>query len=91
MEALIWLIALTSLALISFPPDQQHFSLCPLYNLGFDFCPGCGLGKSISLLLHGKFSQSITTHPLGVFALVILSLRIIKLIKLYVTFYGTNS
>jgi hypothetical protein len=87
-EALIWLLGLITLALIS--PDKGHFTICPLSNLGFDFCPGCGLGSSISLLFRGKPAESFAAHPLGIFAIIILTYRIFQLTKDYLKLYGKS-
>jgi hypothetical protein len=89
LEALIWFFGLITLALIS--PDAGHFTICPLSNLGFDFCPGCGLGHSISLLFRGEFAKSFAAHPLGIFAVIILTYRIIHLTKNYLKLYGTSN
>jgi hypothetical protein len=79
-EALMWLTALIYLFLIN-PYEAQHLTFCPYKNIGIEFCPGCGIGKSISLLYHFDFINSFHTHPLGIFALVILVYRIFHLIK----------
>lgn len=76
-EIAIWSTALVLLTLM--PPNDVHYSLCPLKAAGIDFCPGCGLGHSLSWLLHGEFRNSLHTHPLGVFALGVLVYRIITL------------
>lgn len=78
IELFTWLSGLVFLAWIS-PEGDGHFSLCILKNLGVPYCPGCGLGGSISFLLHGEILTSIHTHPLGIFALAILSHRIFQL------------
>ena len=88
-EALCWFTGLLLLALFS-TESNSHFTLCPLKNSGFNFCPGCGLGRSISLLFHGEFLASLDTHPLGIFALIILSFRIINLTKNYFQNYGKS-
>lgn len=80
-ELIIWCAALIALAVIE-PTHEAHFTICPLANLGFDFCPGCGLGMSISYLLHFDVVQSFHTHPLGIAAFVVLVLRIISIIRL---------
>ena len=80
LEAVIWLIGLAYLALID-PHSSTHLSFCPLHNLGFDFCPGCGLGRSISLILHGDVTVSLAAHPLGIPALLILCYRIAVIIR----------
>ncbi len=88
-EALCWLTGLSLLAFLD-SGDISHFTLCPLKNLGLDFCPGCGLGKSISLLFHGEFNRSLAAHPVGIFAVIILSLRIFTLTKQYFQNYGKS-
>ncbi len=76
----MWMAGLFYLMLID-PNSVHHFSFCPLKNLGFDFCPGCGLGLSISKIFHFDFYGSFQTHPLGVPALIIILNRIYVLIK----------
>ena len=78
-EILFWISALIYLASIN-PADARHLNFCPLKLLKFDFCPGCGLGKSLSFFLQGNFSESLRTHPLGIPAFFILAWRIITLI-----------
>lgn len=79
-EALVWIVGLFYLAFI-YSPGESHFTICPLANLGIEFCPGCGLGNSISYLFKGDFISSIHAHPLGFFALIVLTIRIINIIK----------
>ena len=74
-EALVWITGLTALAFINLE-NTSHFTICPLNNLGLDYCPGCGLGKSISYLFSLKIEQSFAAHPLGIFAFIILLHRI---------------
>jgi len=78
-EVIIWTSALLLLALMS--PVDGHSSLCPFKALGIPFCPGCGLGHSISWLLHGEPIASFHAHPLGWFAVLILLYRIVTLIR----------
>ena len=80
LEGMVWILGLTYLAFIN-NPDSTHFTICPFANLGIDFCPGCGLGNSISYLFRGDLSASFYTHPLGIFALIIIIVRIITIIK----------
>jgi len=79
-EAVIWIAGLFYLLLFH-APGQAQFTICPLYNLGIDFCPGCGIGNSISYLFNGEVISSFQTHPLGIFALIIITYRIITIIK----------
>ncbi len=83
LELFFWIIALILLFVIE--PDQVHFTLCPISNLGFDFCPGCGLGRSIHYAMWLDFKASFNLHPVGIFGLIIILHRIfiltVKLIK----------
>jgi hypothetical protein len=88
-EAVIWMVALALLAIYDPHPDT-HFTLCPLANAGFDFCPGCGLGRAVSYAFHGEWRQSWDTHPLGIFAVIILTYRIITLLLKHYTPYGKS-
>jgi len=78
-EASVWLVGLLTVMILN--PADQHISICPFKNAGFEFCPGCGLGQSIGLLARGKFTESFHAHPLGIFAVLVISARIIQLIK----------
>ena len=76
-ELLFWGFAL--IALYFLDPTNSHWSLCPLNNLNIGFCPGCGLGHSIHYALHLNLTQSISAHPLGIAAIIIISHRIYRL------------
>lgn len=78
-ELFFWIIALTYLAFIN--PAEQHFSFCVFKHLGITWCPGCGIGHSVSYLLHGDIIKSFHTHWLGTFALVVIVYRVLQLIK----------
>src|SRR5579863_9060199 len=77
-ELLFWIAALISLA-FSNPAESVHFSLCPLKALGITWFPGCGLGHSISWLLHGNLTNSWHAHWFGVPALGIILYKIYSL------------
>lgn len=78
-EAWIWIAALIALAFTN-PNGEGHLSLCPIKNMGWSFCPGCGLGHSISWLFRGEINHSIQSHPLGILALGILLFRIFNIL-----------
>jgi len=80
-ELLFWLAALTALAFTD-PGSASHFSLCPLKASGITWCPGCGLGHSISWLFHGNIVRSWHAHWLGIPALFIIMYRIYVLLRL---------
>ena len=80
LEAVIWILGLSYLAIFN-PISDHHFTICPIKNLGFSFCPGCGLGESISYLFRLEITESFSSHPLGLFAFVILLQRIIFLLN----------
>jgi len=63
------------------PGANTHFSLCLFRWAGFDFCPGCGLGHSITWFFHGEVERSLRAHPLGIFAIAILLMRIYTLFR----------
>jgi|APFre7841882793_1041355.scaffolds.fasta_scaffold93344_1 hypothetical protein len=80
LEAVIWILGLSYLAIFN-PIADHHFTICPIKNLGFSFCPGCGLGESISHLFRFELRESFISHPLGIIALPILVYRVIFLIS----------
>jgi hypothetical protein len=80
VEACFWIGGLCYLALID-PATGGHLNLCLHKWLGFDWCPGCGLGTSISYMLHGNLTGSFEAHPLGGIALVVITVRLIALLK----------
>lgn len=79
LELIFWVLALLMLAFAN--PNQHHFVLCPIANLGFDWCPGCGLGRAISSIFKGDISQSFKHHYLGFPALSIIIYRMYTLIN----------
>lgn len=83
LELIFWITALILLAFSSpeVHGDRNHFTLCPLANLGFDWCSGCGIGRAITHLFHGNFAESFAHHWFGIPALLIILFRIIMLIK----------
>ncbi len=83
LELIIWSGAILVLA-ISYPKTIDHFTLCPIENLGFSWCPGCGLGRSISFFLHGEFKLSFDQHWFGIPAFGILIFRIVQLLNKFV-------
>ena len=80
LEAVIWMSGLIALAFVD-PSQTSHVTICPIAYFGFDFCPGCGLGRSIAWLFHGSLKNSFSAHPLGIVTLVVLVHRIIQLIN----------
>lgn len=83
-EGFIWIAALIYFAFFV-NPFETHFTICPLANAGFQHCPGCGLGNSITLFFHGYFIESFNTHILGIPALLIIIHRIYSIIKFNLT------
>ncbi|QXD17053.1 DUF2752 domain-containing protein [Rhodocaloribacter litoris] len=80
VEALVWAAGLAALACLD--PNARHlFSLCPLRNLGFTFCPGCGLGHAVAHLFRGDLVASWQAHPLGLPAVLVLAGRIVALVR----------
>jgi uncharacterized membrane protein len=88
-ELVVWVAALLILAAIN-PASETHYSLCVFKWAGFSFCPGCGLGHSISWLFHGDIEQSFHAHPLGIFAVAVLLYRIFFLLKININQLTTS-
>ncbi|NWJ50509.1 MAG: DUF2752 domain-containing protein [Bacteroidetes bacterium] len=79
IELIFWICALILLAFTN--PNEHHFTLCPFSNLGFKYCPGCGIGRSIAYLFRGDIIHSFQMHPLGIFALAVIDFRIYQIIN----------
>ena len=83
IEALVWSAGLLILVLYN-PHHGEHMSMCIFNNVGFNYCPGCGLGRSVSYFLHGDVTMSFSAHPAGIPAVIILLFRIYKSTKDYI-------
>jgi hypothetical protein len=88
-EVVVWILALLLLAFAN--PEEHHFSLCPVSNLGFTWCPGCGVGRAISCILQGNILGSFKFHWFGIPALVILLYRIFTLSKKYLVYFKAQA
>jgi hypothetical protein len=80
LELVFWIGSLIAILMLE-PHSEHHLSLCPLSQLGFDWCPGCGLGRSMNLLARGEFQASWSMHPLALLAYVVIFHRIGILVK----------
>lgn len=85
LEAFIWITVIIYFALSPLP-SGEHFTICPLSLAGFKHCPGCGLGRALILLLHGRVADSFSMHPLALFALLVLVARIVFVFRNYFSF-----
>lgn len=81
-EAFVWMAVIMVFALSTVQTDA-HFTICPLSIAGFENCPGCGLGRSMILLLHGRIADSFSMHPLGIFAFGVFVTRIVIVFRNY--------
>ncbi|MEO6706702.1 MAG: DUF2752 domain-containing protein [Ginsengibacter sp.] len=84
-ELAVWIIVLVLMAFMD-PATNSDYSFCPFNFIGFNHCPGCGLGHSISFIFHGDLHASFSSHPLGLFAIAIILFRIYKLASLQLFF-----
>ncbi len=91
VEAFFWMAALIALAIDNPYSSKPHYSLCVFKMLGFDHCPGCGLGHSVSCALKGDITNSFHYHPLGIIAIIILLHRIYNLFKKYPLIQHTDT
>ena len=83
LELAAWIVGLILLAFMD-PGTDTHYSFCFFKFIGIKYCPGCGLGHSISYLFHGNLSASFNAHPLGLFAVIVILFRIYKLSFLHI-------
>ncbi|MDH5399379.1 MAG: DUF2752 domain-containing protein [Cyclobacteriaceae bacterium] len=89
-EAWYWIIAIAALALYM-PDTDTHIVICPLKLVGFDHCPGCGLGRAIAFALKGELKVSLGMHPLGIPGLLIILHRIYYLIYKHLKHHGKST
>ncbi|WP_343847739.1 DUF2752 domain-containing protein [Algoriphagus jejuensis] len=80
LELVFWVGSIIAILMLE-PYSESHLSLCPLSQLGFDWCPGCGLGRSMNLLAYGDFSASWSIHPFAILAYAVIFHRIWNLIR----------
>ena len=76
LQPLSWMIVLVALYFMD--RDSTSGSLCLFRFLGWENCPGCGIGHSISEALHFNFSKSFEAHIMGLPATFLLILFIIR-------------
>ena len=81
LELIFWVTAILLLGIAKPIEHHQgyHFTFCPLANMGLSWCPGCGLGRSITQLFHGNVKESFHFHWLGIPAVLIIGYRIVTL------------
>ncbi|MET1057626.1 MAG: DUF2752 domain-containing protein [Pedobacter sp.] len=81
LELFFWIAAFIFLAMAkpALHPGDIHFTFCPLANMGVTWCPGCGLGRAITLIFQGSFRESLKYHWLGIPAVLIIGYRIVIL------------
>lgn len=75
-----WIVlALGLLLAASITPGLDEPTFCLFNRSGVDFCPGCGLGRSMSLAMRGSLTASFKMHPAGILAIFILLYRIVTI------------
>jgi hypothetical protein len=78
-EPFAWIIALFLLWMM-YPAGDSSPTLCLFHHIGISWCPGCGIGRSMSHFLHGNIQASIQSHWFGIPAVLILGYRILQLV-----------
>jgi len=79
VEAGIWAAGLAAMA--SMDPQAGGSTWCLFANLGFEGCPGCGLGRAIAHLARGAWDASFQAHPFAVPVVLLLCARIDSLLR----------
>ncbi|MEP7165164.1 MAG: DUF2752 domain-containing protein [Ferruginibacter sp.] len=77
IELIFWISA--GILLFFMDSNAGKDSICFFTRLGFDWCPGCGIGHSIHSVLHLQFTASFREHPFGIPAVIIIFNRIKQL------------
>lgn len=80
LEAIFWLLILLAPVFIDVS-TEQHFTLCLFKNIGWDFCPGCGIGRAMAYLYRADLSSSLMSHPFAIPVVLILGHRVFQLIR----------
>jgi hypothetical protein len=81
-EWIFWGSALVLLPLLA--STGQAPSFCLYKWMGWGFCPGCGLGTSIALLMKGQLTDSFQAHWLGLPTLTAIVWRWIQLTRIMI-------
>lgn len=77
-----WFVFTTGLVLLALmSPQNTGTSFCFFDLAGIEFCPGEGLGHSISHTFRGDIASAFSAHFAGPFAVIILIGRILYLWK----------
>ena len=91
LEAVVWTCGIVALAFLD-PHAPDAATLCPFHHIGVwlgaalgsgpvEFCPGCGLGRSIAALWRGDVALSWSLHPLGLPAVGVLAAHVARLAR----------
>lgn len=75
-EPVAWTTALILLFFMN--PSTVSGSFCIFKLVGFDACPGCGIGHAIHHALHLDFQQSFREHILGIPATIAILYNVIN-------------
>lgn len=76
-----WIVLSSGLILMAFMnPDNPGRSLCIVDALNI-YCPGEGLGRSISFIFRGMWPEALSANPAGFLAVPVLTGRIVYVIK----------
>ncbi|MBS1668047.1 MAG: DUF2752 domain-containing protein [Bacteroidetes bacterium] len=75
-EQIAWAMALLFLYFVDIPKEAGSFCIFKL--IGFQSCPGCGIGHAIHYALHFDWAQSFHAHVLGIPATLAIAYLITK-------------
>ena len=62
------------------PADGLGVSVCWFQSLTGLPCPGCGLTRSISSILHLRLTQALDYHPFGFFLVALFAMMAMRLV-----------
>ncbi len=67
--SLVALALLGAVWLATHPPSAHGLLRCSFHAVTGLWCPGCGAGRALYCLLHGRLAWAVRCHPLLVLAL----------------------
>lgn len=76
-------VAIITVAVFISDPSQPHRFLppCPFYTLTGLLCPGCGSGRAMINLFHGRFYAAWRMNPMALLLLPVPVLYVLNLIR----------
>jgi len=76
----MWVCGILAVA-VADPTAPALLQTCLLKAVGFQYCPGCGLGHAVAYLARGEILLSIQSHPFAPIVVGVLLHRVVTLCR----------